>query len=289
MDAIGPAGIDDMVRAESLIWSGFLRSFQGDHAQGLAELDAGTELARQGGRGDLVAVGTGAAASMHSMRGELDEADALLDESDAQFLDADDDWGRGVVQLLRASVTLARGELAVTRSALEAWLEAFRPSDFGWGLSFALSMLVDVERDCGNYAAAARHADESLELTGRHGYRAYHVTALTNRAEIDILRGDLAAARPRIDEALDEAHELAVPWVRLIAHCVAALWDRRAGDLDAADGHLRRAVAIVDRANVVHMTVGVQVALGYVAEMRGDAAGATRHHLAALETARRSS
>jgi predicted ATPase len=288
MGAIGPAGVDDMIWAESLIWSGFLRSFQGDHGQGLAELAAGTELARQGGRDDLVAVGSGAAASMHSMRGELDEADALLDGSDAQFLTAGDEWGHGVVQLLRASVMLARGELAETRCALEAWLEAFRPTDFGWGLSFALSLLVEVERNCGNYAAAARHAEESLELTGRHGYRAYHVTALTNRAEIDILRGDLAAARTRIDEALEEAHELAVPWVRLIAHCVAALWDRRVGDLDAAAGHLRTAVAIVDDANVVHMTVVVQVALGYVAEMRGDAAGASRHHLAGLEAARRS-
>jgi predicted ATPase len=287
-EAAGGGGIDPMIRAEALIWTGFLRSFQGDHAQGLAELAAGTELARRGGRGDLVAVGTGAASSMHAMRGELDVADKLLDESDAEFVAAGDEWGHGVVQLLRASVTLARGELVAARAALEAWMDAFRSSDFGWGLCFALSMLVDVERDSGNYAAAARYADEALDLTARHGYRAYHVASLVYRAELNILQGDMAAARPLIDDALEEAHELAVPWVSVVAHCMAALWDRRSGDLEAAEAHLRTSLAIVTAADVSQMTAVVHVALGYVAEMRGDATGATRHHLAGLEAARQS-
>jgi predicted ATPase/DNA-binding SARP family transcriptional activator len=230
-------------------------------------------------------------AHAHLNFGDVPTGDELSAAALAAFRDVDDDWGIAAAQSSRAKVAMFRGELAAAEHAATDSLRRFVELGDRWGRLLADDMLAYHAEVTGDHATAARlHREdlriaEDLQLWTDASYR------LSGLGRIALLTRDFAAVTELHERARRLANDQGNPFAAEYAQVGLGLGARRQGNLDAAEAHLGAALA---RNRTLQADYGVAyygitlllTELGFVAELRGDAARAADLHREALAAAR---
>ncbi|MFC8727318.1 AfsR/SARP family transcriptional regulator [Streptomyces bacillaris] len=210
----------------------------------------------------------------------------LNDRALALSTATDDRWGTAAALGLRATLALVRGDLAGlgrdgTRSAL-----IFRELGDRWGELQAVSPLAALAEIKGAYEEADRRQREGLIMARELGLEAEVSARLSGLGRLALLARDWERARELHEQARRSAAEQGYKYGEIHSGMGLALGARRSGDLDGAEAHLlhlRDGYADVSSQAGDHLLLAE---LGFVAELRGDAAAAAAHHLQGLEIAR---
>lgn len=217
--------------------------------------------------------------------GETGTANELGTAALELFTAADDRWGTAAALGLRATLALARGDLAgLSRDGLRS-AELFRELGDRWGELQTVSALAVLAEIRGEYGEASRRQREGLELAGELGLLAEVSARLSGLGRLALLAGDWEGARDLHERARRIAAEQGYKYGEIHAEMGLALGARRSGDLDAARDRLLRlrdGYADVSSEAGDHL---VHAELGFVAELRHDRAGAAEQHLLGLAVA----
>ncbi|MFC4084603.1 BTAD domain-containing putative transcriptional regulator [Amycolatopsis samaneae] len=198
-----------------------------------------------------------------------------------------DDWGIAAASCDLASQTLAKGDIAGARRLADRGAKLFGELGDRWGqlqISFALGMLGTIT---GDYDRAAALYTESLRMAQELGLWPEVSYQLSWLGRLALLRKDFAQARDFHERAKRVGVEHGFTPGEMYAVTGLALGARREGDLDLAERHLR---TLLDWNRQVDFEPGntlVLAELGFVAELRGEAAEALLRHREGLAIARR--
>lgn len=218
--------------------------------------------------------------------GDMPTAQRLTDQALAAFEELGDDWGVAAAYSDRVSQALAGGQVDEAREAAERSAALFTALGERWGqlkASFGLGVLAQLSGD--NATAEAVHREglrvaEELRSWPEVSYK------LSWLGRVALTEGDYAKARDLHEQARRAAAEHGFSPGEVYAETGLALGARREGRLDAAEAHW-------DRLRSWHRRVGFEAGgtlalaeLGFVAEMRGDAARALALHSEGLALAR---
>ncbi|KOU23541.1 BTAD domain-containing putative transcriptional regulator [Streptomyces sp. WM6368] len=221
--------------------------------------------------------------------GVVDDRDAdVLDGLPAVFRGLGDRWGEAAALSSLATRALYRGDLAELRRNAESAARLFAELGDQWGRLQSSEQLGILAEIGGDHAAAARlheegvHSARELELWTQVSFR------LSRQGRIALLTGDTALAAELHEGARRLAEEQSHRPALQFAEIGLALGARRDGDLEGAEARLRPWLEWNRRLGVDIGVALVQAQLGYVAELRGDAALAESRHRDGLAAARRS-
>ncbi|MFD5121591.1 BTAD domain-containing putative transcriptional regulator [Streptomyces sp. NPDC058385] len=217
--------------------------------------------------------------------GDLASSEEAVSRALALFDAVDDRWGTAAALGLRSMHALIRGDLdALGRDGLRS-ATLFRELGDRWGELQTVEPLAALAEIKGEYAESARRHEEGLRMARELGLDAEVSARLSGLGRLALLDRDWARAAELHEQARRSASEQGYKYGELHAEMGLALGARRSGDLDAAQAHL---VRIRDAFGDVSSEAGdhlLQAELGFVAELRGDAAGAAAHHLLGLDVA----
>ncbi|MFI0206357.1 hypothetical protein [Streptomyces sp. NPDC016734] len=199
-----------------------------------------------------------------------------------------DRWGEAAALSSLATRALYRGDLAELRRNAESAARLFTELGDQWGRLQSSEQLGILAEISGDHAAAARlheegvHSARELELWTQVSFR------LSRQGRIALLTGDTALAAELHEGARRLAEEQSHRPALQFAEIGLALGARQDGDLEGAEARLRPWLEWNRRLGVDIGVALVQAQLGYVAELRGDAALAQARHRDGLAAARRS-
>ncbi|MGW6362134.1 BTAD domain-containing putative transcriptional regulator [Streptomyces sp. NPDC055092] len=217
--------------------------------------------------------------------GDLAASEEAVSRALALFAAADDRWGTAAALGLRSMHSLIRGDLdALGRDGLRS-AALFHELGDRWGELQTVEPLAALAEIKGEYAESARRHEEGLRMARELGLDAEVSARLSGLGRLALLDRDWDRAAELHEQARRSASEQGYKYGELHAEMGLALGARRSGDLDAAQAHLLR---IRDGFGDVSSEAGdhlLQAELGFVAELRGDAAGAAAHHLLGLDVA----
>jgi predicted ATPase/DNA-binding SARP family transcriptional activator len=230
-------------------------------------------------------------AHAHLHFGDVPTGDEFSAAALAAFRGVDDGWGIAAALSSRAKVAMFRGELATAEHAATDSRRRFVELGDRWGRLLADDMLAYHAEVTGDHATAARlHREdlriaEDLQLWTDASYR------LSGLGRIALLTRDFTAAAELHERARRLATDQGNPFAAEYAQVGLGLGARRQGDLDAAEAHLGAALARnralqADYGGAYYGITLLLAELGFVAELRGDAARATDLHSEALAAAR---
>lgn len=195
-------------------------------------------------------------------------------------------WVTAAALGLRAMHALIRGELDTVGGDGGRAARLFGELGDRWGALQAVTPLATLAEIRGDYDEAARRQQEGLTIARELGLQAEVAARLSGLGRLALLTRDWKRARELHEEARRLAAEYGYRYGEIHAEMGLALGTRRVGDLAAAETYLQR---IRDRHADVSSLAGDHLhhaELGFIAELRGDAAGAEAHHLRGLRTAR---
>ena len=184
---------------------------------------------------------------------------------------ADDPWTRALALQTLAVQAENDGDLARHRDLIRATHAAFAALGERFGLGMVLYSLGELEGLAGEHDAAAAAFDEAIALTAELGNDDDLHQFLAGRAMVDARRGNYAAARALLAQAVEPRRQDGS-----LAAAKAQV-ERMAGDLDAARAHLAVADAAMDteafaipqrRAYVDMLRGQVELAAGDLAKAR---------------------
>ncbi|MGW5685527.1 BTAD domain-containing putative transcriptional regulator [Nonomuraea sp. NPDC003754] len=218
----------------------------------------------------------------------IGEAGPLADTALTGFRALGDRWGAAAALSTRAGKALLAGDLTSLHDDATAGLEAFRALGDRWGQSRAADHLATHAEITGDYARATALRTEGLRLIEELGLTSEVSWRLSGLGRLALLRGDHERSRELHTRAKQLAAEQASKPAEEFAQTGLALTARRQGDLDEAEAHLRTWLDWMRLLDARPGTALVMAELGFVAEQRGDAAGALDLHLQGLTAARAS-
>ncbi|WP_026403684.1 BTAD domain-containing putative transcriptional regulator [Actinomadura rifamycini] len=216
--------------------------------------------------------------------GDRAEAAAANARALALFEELGDPWGVAAAHGLEATLAFVRGDLATVGRAGPRAAELFGGLGDRWGRLQTVSPLADLAEIRGDYAAAGRLQREGLAIAEELGLRAEISARLSGLGRLALLAGDHDRARDLHERSLRLAAEQGFRYSEVHALMGLALGARRAGDLGAAERHLHRIRDGYESSDIGEHLLFAE--LGFVAELRGDAARAFAHHRRGLEVAR---
>jgi predicted ATPase/DNA-binding SARP family transcriptional activator len=210
--------------------------------------------------------------------GETGLGEELVDRGLATFRALGDQWGTAAALGVRAVQALAKGDLVAVARDSEQSLALFRALGDRWGQLMAMQGLADLARLTGDHDRAARLHRTALRISEELGLWAEASFWASSLGRIAVLTGDHEQARALIEQGRRLATEHAIRFAEEYADVGLAFLARAEGDLDAAEEHLRRWLDW-DRQVDAHVNVAVILTeLGFIAELRGDAAAARALH-----------
>jgi predicted ATPase len=180
-------------------------------------------------------------AALVRVRGDFEQAHALLDESSQRFRLAGDQRGRVDVLVRRAYLHFVEGAFDDARECLERALEFRRAVNDRRGIGLVLSGLALIDTDTGDYERAEVRLDEARSMFRRAGDRWGLVIALLRTGELEIERGRIPEAEAALEEARTVLGETQVE--RWNAHTFAAL-----AEVAVVQGDEQRAVELLNEA-----------------------------------------
>ncbi|GAA4061858.1 BTAD domain-containing putative transcriptional regulator [Nonomuraea soli] len=206
---------------------------------------------------------------------DLDRAPELLE----RFRAVGDRWGEGATLILSAMAAHMRADLAELESTATRAAELLR--DDPWGSLRAAEWLAALAEMTGDYERAVLANTEALRLAEELGLWPDAADRLCWLGWIATQRGEHEQAFDLGQRALDLATEQGFRTTLVFARTVLGYAARRSGRLDLAERHLR----LLLEPGAVHNTM-ILIELGYIAELRGQAATAMELHRQALDEAK---
>jgi predicted ATPase/DNA-binding SARP family transcriptional activator len=219
--------------------------------------------------------------------GDMHDGERLTASALAAFRAIGDRWGVAAALVDSMSQAMTRGDLAGAARAATSAAELFHEVGDRWGqvqASFALGTLASI---AGDYEQAAHQHRDGLMMAEELGLWAEVSYQLSWLGRVALVTGRLAEARELHEYAVRMAVEHGFTPGRIYAETGLALGARRAGDLDVAEGHLQTLLAWHRAVDVESGSALVLAELGFVAELRGDAAAAMELQLDGFAVARR--
>ncbi|WP_310708702.1 BTAD domain-containing putative transcriptional regulator [Nonomuraea sp. 3-1Str] len=217
---------------------------------------------------------------------DLSVSMGLIESALAGFEALGDGWGTAAALSIRARWAGMRGDLATLRHDGERGLALFREAGDRWGEMRAAENLGTLAEITGDYEQAAGLRRDGLRMAEELGLWGAACDALSRLGRIAMLTGDHAQA----EDLHGRARALAVAQSNRPAEEFAevglALGARRQGRLDEAERLLRKWIGWVREVSGAPGEALILSELGFVAELRGDAAAAQELHLGALAVAR---
>lgn len=274
-------GAPDTARAAAMSWSAGIAfmAYESDPvAQSRAALSLYDVLDAPDGRARALWV----LAFCRSGSGELSDTVRLAGEALAAFRRNSDQWGIAAALSTRADLALVQGDLATAGRDSEAGEALFRELGDRWGQVYAAKPRAMLAEITGDHALAARLHRRSLRMAEELRLWPSVSEQLAKLGRLALLAGDFEGS----DDFHEKARRLAVDQANGSGTAFAvtglALSARRQGRLDTAEEHLR---GLLDWNRRTAYQPGVAFALtelGFVAELRGDAAAAERWHAEGL-------
>ncbi|MFJ9696368.1 BTAD domain-containing putative transcriptional regulator [Kitasatospora sp. NPDC101183] len=217
--------------------------------------------------------------------GAVDAGADLNDRALALFTASGDQWGTAAALGLRATLALIRGDLdGLGRDGLRS-AALFRELGDRWGELQTVSPLAALAEIKGDYQEAEHRQLDGLRIARELDLAAEVSARTSGLGRLALLAGDWDRARDLHEQARRGATEQGYKYGEIHAEMGLALGARRSGDLDAAETHLhhlRDGYADVSSLAGDHL---VHAELGFLAELRGDAAASAAHHLRGLAVA----
>jgi predicted ATPase len=221
--------------------------------------------------------------------GDPSVGEAMVDRALASFRALGGQWGTAAALSTRAKLAMIRGDPATVHRDAQQSLEIFRELGDRWGQLQAIEWLGAAAAATGDHARADRLHRDGLRMAEDLGLWPQAADALSWLGRSALHAGDLAQAR----EFLERAMRLAAEQGYLPGHVFAELGlgqtARREGRLDVAETHIRDVLRTSQRIGSepdVARTISLSE-LGFIAEQRGDPAGARSWHIQCLTAAQK--
>jgi predicted ATPase/DNA-binding SARP family transcriptional activator len=215
--------------------------------------------------------------------------EAMIGRALASFRALGGQWGIAAALSTRAKLAMIRGDPATVHRDAQQSLEIFRELGDRWGQLQAIEWLGAAAAATRDHARADRLHRDGLRMAEDLGLWPQAADALSWLGRSALHAGDLAQAR----EFLERAMRLAAEQGYLPGHVFAELGlgqtARREGRLDVAETHLRDVLRTSQRIGSepdVARTISLSE-LGFIAEQRGDPAGARSWHIQCLTAAQK--
>ncbi|MFJ9108867.1 BTAD domain-containing putative transcriptional regulator [Streptomyces sp. NPDC102283] len=221
----------------------------------------------------------------HTGFGDQAVSQDLIDRAYAGFTALGDPWGTAAALSVRASQLHASGADTALRDSGRS-LALFEQVGDGWGMLRAMRVRRGLVEIAGDYAAAERLDRDGLRIAEELGLVSETSALLSRTGRTALLRGDLAGAEEYHERARRLAVHHADQRAREVAEVGLALVARRQGRLAVAEAHLREWLAWCRQWEGAQGIALILAELGFVAELRGDAAAATALHEEGLAAAR---
>ncbi|MEU3460636.1 BTAD domain-containing putative transcriptional regulator [Streptomyces sp. NPDC006733] len=218
--------------------------------------------------------------------GDLAASEDLTDRALAGFRAHQDRWGIAAALGLRATHRLIRGDMAAVRRDGERSAELFAELGDRWGRLRGVSPLAARAEVHGDYATAARLLEDGLRMAEELGLAAEVSYQLSGLGRIALLTGDTDRARELHERARRLAVASGFKFGEIHASMGLALGARRQGELATAEALFRRIREWYATVSSEAGNAFVLAELGFVAELRGDAAAARTLHAEGLAVAR---
>ncbi|MFD7257736.1 BTAD domain-containing putative transcriptional regulator [Streptomyces sp. NPDC059874] len=209
-----------------------------------------------------------------SVTGDPVNGQGLTERALEGFLALDDRWGTAAALADRSVQLLLGGALAGAARDGARSAELFRETGDGAARLWTVYPLASLAEIHGDYTEAARLQREGLETAESLGLTTQAADLLSGLGRSALLTGDLDVARDLHERSRRKAAEQGFTAGEINAELGLGLGARRAGDLPAAERHMRR---VLDW----HRSVGLDGAnalilaeLGHIAQLGGDTEGA---------------
>ncbi|GAA2683146.1 MULTISPECIES: BTAD domain-containing putative transcriptional regulator [Actinosynnema] len=202
------------------------------------------------------------------------------------FRETGDEWGVAAALGTLATLAILQGDLAALEQHAQRSASLFESLGDAWGLLYATGPLAQLAETKGDYALAARLHGEGLRLAEAFGLRTEASLKLSGLGRIALLTEEHDRARELHERAARLASEDGYRYGVQFAEVGLGLVHRRAGDLDAAEPHLRRWLEWCRKLGGDVGAALILAELGFIAELRGDAESALRLHEEGFAAAR---
>jgi predicted ATPase/DNA-binding SARP family transcriptional activator len=222
--------------------------------------------------------------------GDVPAVEERLDRAMRVFRDTGDRWGAAAVLATRAKLAYLRADQKAIEGDGQQSAELFRKLGDRWGLLQATAWLGGLAEMVGDHGQAIRLHREGLRMAEELGLWSEVSVRLAWLGWIAVQRGEYAQARELSGQARRLAAEQGFRVGETFAEIGLAFAARRQHRLDEAERYLTRLVRAAGperagQAPPLHLSM-VLTELGFIAELRGEAATARRLHLRALRTSR---
>lgn len=213
----------------------------------------------------------------------------LVESALATFRSIGDRWGTAAALAGLAFHAKLRGDFGAVRGHGERSLRLFRELGDQWGQLRAMVPLQTLAEVMGDYERAGRLHREGLRMAEDLGLWPEVSFQLSGLGRIAMLTRDHPGAREFHERAKRVAVAQADTFGEQYAEIGLGMGARRAGDLDAAEEHMRNVLEVHRRMGYEPSLPALILAeLGFVAELRGEATTALELQLEGLSAARAS-
>jgi predicted ATPase/DNA-binding SARP family transcriptional activator len=174
--------------------------------------------------------------------GERELADRFI----AEALAARDEWSRAAVHMFAANLAENEGDVPTMRREIDAALADFTRLGERWGLAGTLRGVAQLHTLDGRLDDAVAAYEQALRLSAEFQSREDEGFLLGRLADLELRRGNLAAARRHILRARDTADEHGAPLESVFTLALLAALEQQSGNLAEARTLQREAMRRMD-------------------------------------------
>ncbi|WP_405797346.1 BTAD domain-containing putative transcriptional regulator [Streptomyces sp. NBC_01506] len=218
--------------------------------------------------------------------GDVATGESLVNRSLEAFDAIGDTWGTAAALSVRARHAMARGDLDAVERDGERSARLFEETGDRWGRLQTVFPLATLSQITGDYGHAADLHREGLAIAEQLGLWTEAAKRLTGLGRICLLTGDHAQARVYHERALKLAREQNFRSGEVDAEIGLGLGARKEGAYEQAERHMRGLLSWFREVGYGPGSTLALAELGFVAELRGDAATALALHLEGFDAAR---
>jgi predicted ATPase/DNA-binding SARP family transcriptional activator len=299
-----PGSVSPLTRGRALFWRAYLGYMAVQEQDVDVTFDEAIRLLRDHADAGEVGVALAFYAQIMAESGRIAKA-AALNEQSLEYVNqaSDEPWLRAASTWLRATIAAQRdGDFATFEVLVREAVGQFRAAGDSFLEAIALNVVAELDERRGNYDEAMAALRTARAMAARMHVAGFEASLTARLGLIALSSGDGDQATHHLEQALQWAHELGYPPVQAQALNGLANVRRRQGQYDEARAAASEALdlyrgasgrsaggaftAANARYEVPAGAAASLSALGFVAELTGDATAAAGHHAASLEQAR---